>query len=706
MEKSDVEKLIDQFDEVSETKQQQICYQFGKIGSVKSVNFLIKQLSNPSPRIRQAAKQGLIKGAKPITISLIVKLLDSQEASLRSQAMEILTASHRVSLPLLLSLIQDKDKDIRILSATILGEIKDTQAVKPLVSRLSDDCANVRYAAAEALGKIGDSEAIHPLIRLAKNDPWSAYAAVTALGKMRAKSATKFLEDLADSNEWLQPVVVRALGDISATSSVSYLVKSFHSSNPLIRQEATISLAKIDQNHKLGILPQLDLEKVLKLLRASLEDEDLDSQITAIKALGWLGDIVSLSRLLSLVESPQELIVKAATFAINQIVKQNPLEVIEVCEQEDVVHKEALVEALSQVAMEANADEQLVDFFIRMANSNNPDIRVAAAIGLANLGGERATRFLIEGLKDENGNFRRVCVEGLGQLKAHQAVKYITPLLNDPYPDVRTAAGQSLGLIGSTRVVRFLAKIISGQKAADQEVAVRTLGIIGETATKEILEALQSSNLAVRRQAIKVVSQRKIHQATPTLIEMLTNSDWQTRKLAVEAIGELEETETVDKLTKLTEDPNPWVRYAVVSTLGRFALLAESHLNYISQILLKMLAQDSDVVRLAVLKALSKIANIQHLPQIITLANSENEDIREAVAESLGNFAGEKVVKTLVTLSRDKNTLVQLSAVNSLTKIGSEAALRQLRGLTNVADPTVRAAVNQAIRSINIQMAS
>jgi len=57
-----------------------------------------------------------------------------------------------------------KESDVRINAASVLGEICDPRAVKPLIKALDDADSDVRSNAAEALGRIGEP-AVAPLIR-------------------------------------------------------------------------------------------------------------------------------------------------------------------------------------------------------------------------------------------------------------------------------------------------------------------------------------------------------------------------------------------------------------------------------------------------------------------------------------------------------------------------------------------------------------
>ncbi|MDD5017339.1 MAG: HEAT repeat domain-containing protein [Eubacteriales bacterium] len=54
---------------------------------------------------------------------------------------------------------------VRRVAAKILGDIGDSQAIKPLINMLGDADLNVRMDAAKALGRIKDDNAVNQALR-------------------------------------------------------------------------------------------------------------------------------------------------------------------------------------------------------------------------------------------------------------------------------------------------------------------------------------------------------------------------------------------------------------------------------------------------------------------------------------------------------------------------------------------------------------
>ena len=74
------------------------------------------------------------------------------------------------AVELLIKLLKDEDKEVRMIAALALGEIKDPRALKPLFAALKDENGEVGMTAALALGEIKDPIAIEPLLAAVKDE--------------------------------------------------------------------------------------------------------------------------------------------------------------------------------------------------------------------------------------------------------------------------------------------------------------------------------------------------------------------------------------------------------------------------------------------------------------------------------------------------------------------------------------------------------
>jgi len=111
--------------------------QCSEIGA-PAVEPLIDALRENDLKVRQVAKNALIKLGMPAVEPLIIALKDSNQ-------------------------------DVRQVAAWVLGQLGDGRAVESLIAALKDSCFGVRHPAAEALGQLGDRRAVEPLIAALKD---------------------------------------------------------------------------------------------------------------------------------------------------------------------------------------------------------------------------------------------------------------------------------------------------------------------------------------------------------------------------------------------------------------------------------------------------------------------------------------------------------------------------------------------------------
>ena len=85
----------------------------------------------------------------------------------------------------LLSLLRDKDSEIRAQAAKMLGERRTVEAQDSLVELLKDEEPRVRFLAAISLGKMGSQDSMEPVLEMirhnADHDPYLRHAGVMAL---------------------------------------------------------------------------------------------------------------------------------------------------------------------------------------------------------------------------------------------------------------------------------------------------------------------------------------------------------------------------------------------------------------------------------------------------------------------------------------------------------------------------------------------
>jgi len=147
----------------------------GDIGEKGAVEPLIEMLKFHSDdlavdsirlRLESATALGRIKD--PLAAPALIDTLRDTSPQVRERAASALQELGPAIADQLTKVLMDEDANVRINAARILGEIKDTESVEPLIRALLVDMGEdkswlFRVDAAKALGKIGDPRAIEPL---------------------------------------------------------------------------------------------------------------------------------------------------------------------------------------------------------------------------------------------------------------------------------------------------------------------------------------------------------------------------------------------------------------------------------------------------------------------------------------------------------------------------------------------------------------
>ena len=203
---------------------------------------------------------------------ILIELLEKDKLKYRAKAFVINTLGKmrsKKSVPILIKLLEDEKRDVRIASSKALGEIGDEESIKPLIILSTEDPdANVRKAAIEALGMIKAKEAFSTLIGILEREiyPDIIEATVSALIcidqetflsniKSYKSEAKKALANITYSMEIIDmllkcedPEVVKsaiyALGRIGTNEAISKLLEYISSDNKEFKKAAISSLGE------------------------------------------------------------------------------------------------------------------------------------------------------------------------------------------------------------------------------------------------------------------------------------------------------------------------------------------------------------------------------------------------------------------------------------------------------------------------------
>jgi HEAT repeat protein len=185
----------------------------GELKVPASVPALLTALEDPDSDVRNVAARSLGRMKLQAAEEALVAILGKHDQAVSARIAAICIEMGPRTAPLLIRALRDGTPRARFWSARILGEIRDSRAVRSLGDALLDPEDDVRSAAVWALGQIGD-RATAPLIEpLLRDRRWFVRAhAAEALGKLGDPlHAAALGEMLRDSSWWVRRNALDAL---------------------------------------------------------------------------------------------------------------------------------------------------------------------------------------------------------------------------------------------------------------------------------------------------------------------------------------------------------------------------------------------------------------------------------------------------------------------------------------------------------------
>lgn len=150
---------------------------------------LVEQLQREMDlSVRERIFASLLKVADDEAISGLVTCLRSEDAALRNQSIETLKEMPERIGPILESLLEDTDPDVRIFTVNILESLQYPLVEELLIKVIThDNHVNVCATAVDLLGEVGDEKAqlaLQTLKQRFPGEPYIQFAADLALKRI------------------------------------------------------------------------------------------------------------------------------------------------------------------------------------------------------------------------------------------------------------------------------------------------------------------------------------------------------------------------------------------------------------------------------------------------------------------------------------------------------------------------------------------
>lgn len=148
--------------------------------------------SETDPRVREAILTGLARVGTPESAAVVAPLIRSDDAAVRTGAIDALRAMPRALSAHLDGLLSDPDADVRLLACDLARELPAPEATRLLADLLARETeANVCAAAVEVLADCGTAEALPALAVCAERcagAPFLVFSLKVAGDRIRAQT--------------------------------------------------------------------------------------------------------------------------------------------------------------------------------------------------------------------------------------------------------------------------------------------------------------------------------------------------------------------------------------------------------------------------------------------------------------------------------------------------------------------------------------
>lgn len=702
--------------------------------------------NNSNADLRNSAMELLVRFGKH-SVPRLVKLLHDPDEEVRNFATVMLgDIGNREAVGALIQALSDPDVNVSHGAAEALGKIGDRAALLPLIDLLKGDFW-LQYAAINAISAMRDFRAVPHLLDLLDNemlagpvvqtlgkigDPRSIYPLCNilpyvdeALAGQIAKALVAIFKHTAEAlsyknslSEFSQPGQLQQLVNDKGINRLHIMIETGSDSDTI--KAAVTLLGWIGDTSALDCFYRLldDQDYMLTVETAILSMgqaaaasliKALDSTndtviIVAIRSLRWLGEPGATSRLICLINSP------------NQDIQIESLETLKDCPVKEIIpdlnrlllHENHDISSRAAEALGKFPLSTLQPLLEKILISADTAARKQAAVLLGNLQSGNDIDLLSTLAADHEQVVRCAALKVIGKRRLKKGLHLIHRALADTESQVREAAVMALADFGEPNFTEDLLAMLDNDNQQIIYAVVKALGAMGATDTGiALLDYLDRENIPRNLEYAIIETLGKINfkpASAKIANKYLRNSDPDIRRLAVETLGKFGDQHSMKKVEAAAQDAHWSVRVAALHVLGKIGGIKE-----LPMILAAMEDKDYMVRKNAIIV----LGNVQDLAAIPPLAHQLLDmemsrfafeallkygkmalpwlhrlmtrnfptDLRVRVIDLIGKIADSKSVKPLLDLLDETSPEVRLAAIDALTFCYNSMPLKRLASI-------------------------
>ena len=315
-------------------------------------------------------------------------------------------------------------------------------------------------------------------------------------------------------------------------------------------------------------------------------------------------------------------------------------------------------------------DHKAVDALISLLVSDDTRVAMASAAALGKIGTAKAAQGLQTALSGSEGMTQLAVIEGLfecadafvadGQKDTASAIYDTLRTLPDATIGTRVAALRAAILVRGKDGLPLIAESLRSDDDLLADTALKTALEVKGPEVAELLAA-EMTNVSVKRQVLLagVLGQLGEDCALPVLLGLAKTGDDSVRLAAIHAATVIGGPNTIAPLMELMKDPNSGIAQAAASNLAglKGANVDDAVVQRLSQ---------NDSALQAKLAAVASLRGIEKaLPVLLGLMEDPRDPVRLAAIKSSGELAG---IEQLPVLLSAIKTRTQKSDIDALGK--------------------------------------
>jgi HEAT repeat protein len=448
-------------------------------------------------------------------------------------------------------------------------------------------------------------------------------------------------------------IAAEELARIGTQEAVSALVEGLGDENPVIRDQVSICLQKVEEF------------QMVTHLAADLKSPDRDDRLKAIESLGNIGDESVIGALHGMAEDPDPAVRRAVAAALQKIGESHSVSLLMKGLSDD--NKEVRTKSAESLGKIGNK-RAFAALFMALKDQDK-EVRDKAEASLKKLGLGGST--IADDSTDVGGDRPRSVVDNRDVREIVESQKLSDPDLQTSGPpsdkkwDVKQGVVKGMAHFGGDASESLIQALGDKDELLQNQIS-DLLKNIGHSSLRCLIEALKDANPLIRANAAYLLGTLQDPEALGPLTEVMKDADPGVRTKACEAAGVFREPKTIDFFEERLEDPEPAVRAKAAEALGAIQDRRSAG------VLVLYLKDSSESVRVEIVRALGRLASKNAVTGLIGMMNDEDMKVRAASAEALGLTGDDGGIAVLVHALEDENPVAE-KAQEALEKIGKKS---------------------------------